>query len=337
MELYTFLPLYNVEIDDDIINQDFSDFRIITNDIFISQYENIAKNFVSDNFLYQLKNDIRTPYAGELYTREYAKYILCKRNKCYQPKNMQDENELKILRQEANDTKIEFDKFILLARLLKNGRLQIHNCYCFTPVYQCCSKLQNSTSIEHISSFFYSEKPLFENHYKLNESAMIEIVKNISLLKILDDKKMAVPIMYFLHYYSATNLFDRIIKLAIILESTMLANCREELKHKLRIRTCAFLQKDIDNILSIFYDVRSSIVHNGDIGTSLYKKIKNTLKYEYKTDVEILFYFIQKEIEPIIREVLYMSLNIFNSSETIKNYSQLVDEIDKNIMTKVTI
>ncbi len=65
MEAYIFLPIYNVNVDDNIINQDFSGFRIITNDVFLSEYEKLVKNVISNEFLNELKCDIRKPNHGE--------------------------------------------------------------------------------------------------------------------------------------------------------------------------------------------------------------------------------------------------------------------------------
>ncbi len=111
-----------------------------------------------------------------LYTRELAKYILFKKYESYQPKNMQDKNELDISREDINKIKIELDHFILLTRLIKEGRIQVYKGYFFSPIYYSCFQLHSSTSIDHIRPFFYSEKPLFENHYEFNKTVLKEIV-----------------------------------------------------------------------------------------------------------------------------------------------------------------
>ena len=77
-------------------------------------------------------------------------------------------------------------------------------------------------------------------------------------------------------------------------------------------------------------------MHCGDISNELYKKIKNIMRNKYNTNIEALFYFLQEKIEPIIRSVLFESLKIFNNSDKIKNYTQLTENIDKQIITSIS-
>ncbi len=336
MQVYIFIPLYNVDVKESVLDKNFGDFKIISSDIFKTKYEHLVLNQISQEFLTELDKDIKKPHAGEGYSREYAKYLLMKECNITYPKNIANTEEKEQFDEEIREIKRAFDKFILTSRILSSGRLQIHNGYIFSVPYYACFQLHTSTSIEHIRPFFYSEKPLLEGYYSMNEDKFNSINDNIHLLNVLDNLKLSIPILYFTHCYSATNLFDRIIKLAIILECTMLANCRDELKYRLNLRTCNFLGKNVSEELSIFYDARSSIVHCGDISNELYKKIKNIMQNKYNTNIEALFYFLQEKIEPIIRSVLFESLKIFNNSDNIKNYTQLNESIDKQIITSIS-
>ena len=336
VQFYIFLSLYNINIDESVLDKNIGDFKIISNNIFKTKYEHLVSNQVSQEFLFDLNEDIRNPHAGEFYTREYAKYILIKECNITYPKNIANTEEKEQFDEQIREIKRTFDKFILTSRILSSGRLQVHNGYIFSVPYYACFQLHTSTTIEHIRPFFYSEKHLLEGYYSMNEDKFNCIIDNIKLLNILDNLKLSIPILYFTHCYNATNLFDRIIKLAIILECTMLANCRDELKYRLNLRTCNFLGKNVSEELSIFYDTRSSIVHCGDISNELYKKIKNIMQNKYNTNIEALFYFLQEKIEPIIRSVLLESLKIFNNSDKIKNYTQLSESIDKQIIKSIS-
>lgn len=336
MQFYIFIPLYNIEVEESILDKNFGDFKIISSDIFKTKYEHLVLNQISQEFLTELSEDIRKPHVGEAYTREYAKYLLMKECSLDYPKNITNKEEKEQFDEEIREIKRTFDKFILTSRILSSGRLQVHNGYIFSVPYYACFQLHTSTSIEHIRPFFYSKKPLLEGYYSMNIDMFNNIINNIKLLNILDNLKLSIPILYFTHCYNATNLFDRVIKLAIILECTMLANCRDELKYRLNLRTCNFLGKNVSEELSIFYDTRSSIVHCGDISNELYKKIKNIMRNKYNTNIEALFYFLQEKIEPIIRSVLFESLKIFNNSDKIKNYTQLTENIDKQIITSIS-
>lgn len=326
MKVYVFIPLYNVKIDDNAIDKDFGGFRIITNDIFEKKYEELVHNIAND-FLVDLKNDIRQRQKGELVTRELSKYILLKEADFNNFENTEREK----LNSDINKLKIEIEKFILAARLLDCGRIQINNGYFFSTHYYSCFQLHSSTVLDNIKTYFYSEKICFEQLYKIDETSFTNIINTINFLEPFNDEKLLVPILYFTQYYSSDNLFDRIIKLSIILESTMLADCREELNYRLKIRTCCFLQEDYTNILSIFYEIRSNIVHNGCIEKKLYKKIKTAILNKYTNDMESLFYFVQMEVEPIVRNILYKSFTFFATSKEIKNFEQLMKKIDKNI------
>lgn len=306
-------------------------FRIITNDIFENKYEKLVHNNRANEFLTDLKNDIRQRQKGEVVTRTLAKYILLKETDINNFENIEQEKR----KNDINKIKIEIEKFILAARLIARGKIQINNGYIFSSYYYSCFQLHSSTVLDNIQAYFYSEEICFEQLYKIDETSFTNIINEINILEPLNDEKLMIPMLYFMQYYSSGNLFDRIIKLSIILESTMLADCREELKYRLNIRTCHFLQEDISNILSVFYDIRSSIVHNGCIEKTLYKKIKTATLNQYANDMESLFYFVQMKVEPIVRNILYKSFTLFATSKEIKDYEQLMGQIDKNITTNV--
>ena len=75
MQFYIFLPLYNIKVEESVLDKNFGGFKIISNNFFKTKYEPLIINQISQEFLIELNEDIRKPHAGEGYTREYAKYL----------------------------------------------------------------------------------------------------------------------------------------------------------------------------------------------------------------------------------------------------------------------
>lgn len=80
--------------------------------------------------------------------------------------------------------------------------------------------------------------------------------------------ELSVPLRRFNQSYSRSQPEDRIIDLAIVLESTLLAKMPDELSFRLAVYGATMLADqlpphDIRNVLRAMYDVRSNIVHEG--------------------------------------------------------------------------
>ena len=114
MQVYVFIPLYNIEVEESILDKNFCDFKIISSDIFKTKYEHLVLNQISQEFLIELNEDIRRPHAGETYTREHAKYLLMKECNINYPKNIANTEEKEQFDEEIREIKRTFDKFILI-------------------------------------------------------------------------------------------------------------------------------------------------------------------------------------------------------------------------------
>ena len=93
MQVYIFIPLYNVDVKESVLDKNFGDFKIISSDIFKTKYEHLVLNQISQEFLTELDKDIKKPHAGEGYSREYAKYLLMKECNITYPKNIANTEE----------------------------------------------------------------------------------------------------------------------------------------------------------------------------------------------------------------------------------------------------
>ena len=149
-------------------------------------------------------------------------------------------------------------------------------------------------------------------------------------------KDILIPINYFMQYYRTNSMYDRIIKLAIVLESSVLAGIKGELNYRLKIRASAFLKRDCKKILDMFYKLRSSIVHNGTIDIKCFDDIRKIINDEQCSNSKALFVFVSDYIEHLVRDILYKSFEIFAEDETIKNYNQLFLSVDNEILEKIT-
>jgi asparagine synthetase B (glutamine-hydrolysing) len=69
-------------------------------------------------------------------------------------------------------------------------------------------------------------------------------------------------------------------------------------------------------------------VHNGEI-INIRKKLKS---YNNNSDTEILFYFIQNQVEPIVREILSKAFLLFSEDNNINNFEALTDKLEKDII-----
>jgi hypothetical protein len=335
LKAYIFVPLYNIEVQNkDILDKQIDGLSIISNDIFRSKYEKFINHIMSNDFLCSLNEDITIPRSGMLVTRQFAKYLLvkeCELSEYLLGTKNYNQMDFKTV---ISELKMDFEKFILAARLVQKGRIQIHKGYFFSTLYYSQFQLHSSSNLENISPYyFYLDKTFFEPIYNINLKIFNHINKEISILNKLKEENLVIPMLYFQQYYNAINLSDRVIKLAIILESTMLANTNSELKYRLGIRTSKFLNKDVKGILENFYDIRSSIVHNGEI-INIRKKLKSYIDNidNNNSDTEILFYFIQNQVEPIVREILSKAFLLFSEDNNINNFEALTDKLEKDII-----
>lgn|GEM_PF-5100324 len=337
MKISVFLPLYNIIIPDNFINVEITGFRFITNRIFESDFESkIVENSPYSGFIGNMKEDILQPRAGMLCERALSKYILFKE---YDVECKLDATGLsKELEQDRRDIQVEIEAFLLAMRLADIGRIQVNKGYMFSEFYQNEFYLHSSTPIDNISSWYRTlGNPLYEYDYTISEDNIkniIRIFEDLGSISIATNETTVVPILNWMHYYKNTNLFDRVFKLSTIFECTILADIKSELAYRLGIRCCKFLGKDVYKTLKIFYDLRSSIVHNGRIDDDTHKKINKYIKKDCEV-TESLFIFLKEYIEPIAREILCKSLEIFATGK-VQNYIKLSEMIEKQILDDIS-
>jgi hypothetical protein len=74
-------------------------------------------------------------------------------------------------------------------------------------------------------------------------------------------------------------------------------------------------------------------VHNGEI-INIRKKLKSYIDNidNNNSDTEILFYFIQNQVEPIVREILSKAFLLFSEDNNINNFEALTDKLEKDII-----
>lgn len=329
MRAYILLPVYNTNVDEELINTDIVDnYRIITNEIFFEKYKQKVVGNTPTSVYTLLEDDIGLPYPGMLYTRPLAKYIIFKE---FNIENNSDPLDYLKTREKAL-----LSSLMLSLRLIQPGRCQVNNCYIFTERYtQACVKLDYfSTNIEDMLSWASLERAYPRLIYKISKSTVSKLQQTCSIIKLYSNKVL-IPVLYFMKYYNNVSMYDCLITLAIILESSVLAGLKQELNYRLKIRTCAFLERDYTELIDIFYSLRSNIVHNGFIKEECFKKLKLFLKNEKSSETDLLFIFISEYIEPLIRDILYKSLKIFANDQSVDNYEKLFLSVDKEIITKL--
>ena len=116
-------------------------------------------------------------------------------------------------------------------------------------------------------------------------------------------KKFWLPLSYFNQYHSSKTPIDKLIKLSIVWESTILNGIQSELSYRFALRGTHLLKETLNFILKTAYDVRSCIVHTGDIDSSAAKKMRNLFN-EDDSDSLVFFKFIKDYLEPVTRNIL---------------------------------
>ena len=328
-----FIPLFNFEVDENIIGSEIiCGYRILKNsDILCNPEQNFL---IKEPFTNLFIRDISKNSTNIRLLQPYAKYVLFKQVKI-------EDNDSAFTEARVFYKK-EIDDIILAFRLASNGYIQVYNCYFLTVGHSAYTEIQSSSRIDNVCLCHRTVKNslLIENLYHLDNSILDDIKSFCDTIKQIKNKNLLVPIEYFHRCYDSHVLQDKIINLAIVLESTMLAGKNTELSYRLFLRASALLGKDVKDLLETFYSLRSDIIHNGTIQTrnnkSLYNKISKITGIKKDDYTELIFYFIKDHIEPIIREVLINSFNIFKTNEEISNYEDLIKKIDTFIIEKIS-
>lgn len=332
------IPLFNIEVDKNLLGKEFINNLVIlpSNNIL---YETEKYVFANDSFTMTFIKDITQNGPNKWLMHPYAKYVLFKRV-------ILPDNESKTVKGAKNFYKKELDGIMLALRLVSNGFCQINNLYMLTFGESIITNLQAGSQIENITINHESAqgKILVENLYHLNENNFVNTQKMFETINKLDSQTISIPVSYFHKCYDSRTPADRILNLAIVLESTMLAGKNQELNYRLFLRTSAFLEQNVKKLLETFYTLRSEIVHNGTVPDFTCKKGKKDIYdtlvkitgIERKDCTELIFYFIKDHIEPIVRKILKKSFNIFATNKKIKTYEDLNTDIEKFILEKIS-
>ena len=325
MKAYIVLPIYNVSVDSDVLNTELLDgYKIISNKIFFEEYKSKVITNEHTAFVRWLEEDIEIPKAGMMVTRPLAQYLIIKE---YEIEHDYDNT---VFINFQNLERGLLNHLLLALRLTQKGRCQVYRCYQFTQNTQGTISIDFSTNLECMYSWLSTEETLFEDIYNFT-SETIQKLKQTCLIVRPYSNEAVVPIGYFMQYYNTTSTYDRIVKLAIVLESSVLAGLEQELNYRLKLRASAFLKHDYRKMLDILYQLRSCIVHNGYIKKDCFDTLKKFLKDKDCSDTKALFVFIKDYIEPLIREILYKAFEEFSRNEKVNNFNQLFGEIEKNI------
>ena len=333
-----FIPLFNIEIDETLLEKEFvCGYKILkSNDILynINQYIFAMEPF-SNSFI----RDITQNGANKILMHPYAKYVLFKQ--IIIPDNDTE------LYKEKEKIKNEIDDIILAFRLASDGYIQVNNCYFIANGHSAFTMMKSSSQIENICISHRSRQNnlLVENLYHLSCKLFKNIKEQFNIIKEVKNDNTNIAMDYLHKCYNTNTPYDRIINLAIILESTMLAGRNEELNYRLFLRTSALLGRDVKELLETFYSIRSAIVHNGIIQErsskkknkkDVYDRISKIINIERKDKTELIFYFVKDHIEPLIREILRKTNSIFIENSSINTYEELNSQIEKFIMQKIT-
>lgn len=332
-----FIPLFNIEIDETLLGKEFlCGYKILKSDDILYNIEQFV--FAKEPFTNSFIGDITQNGANKILMHPYAKYVLFKQITI-------PDNDIELYK-EREKIKNEIDDIILAFRLASDGYIQVNNCYFIANGHSAFTMMKSSSQIENICISHRSRQNnlLVENLYNLNRSVFMNIQKQFEIVKKVKNKSTYIAMDYLHKCYNTNTPYDRIINLAIILESTMLAGRNEELNYRLFLRTSALLGRDVKELLETFYSIRSDIVHNGVIQEKsskkknkkdIYDKISKITKMEREDKTELVFYFIKDYIEPLIREILCKTYKIFVDNSSITNYEELNSQIEKFIMQKI--
>ena len=322
---YLIVPLFCINAKIEILNKNFGDgYSIVKSEDFHQKY---LDNIYDPNGL--LHADVRLPRSGAVINRPEARYVLIKKvNFCGEFFKNNDETGNKIINQEIE----QLNLLITAMRLFKSGAIHINRAYFVSDafIYNLTTKI--STTLYDINTFYYVGKEYyFIEEYQFDDETINGFLEIFNLLKRVYNK-FWLPLSYFNQYNSSYDIVDKLVKLSIIWESTILNGRNEGLKYILGIRASSLLQKNVSDILKIAYDVRSNIVHTGNIPSSLIKKIKKIIENDLN-DFGTLFNFIKVHLEPITRGILNKFLIELSKSE--KDLEEIATEIDINILNKL--
>ena len=335
---FVIVPIYNIKVDKTLLDQVLADgFSLISKQHLKKEYFEFIKKNTPVEILNLLNADLFVPDNQLLITRPFANYVLFKRTRI--EKDLDKEEHKNIIMTIGNT----INYIMLSLRLIQSGRCQINKCYILGEWFQSSFNLQCSSYLECLNTFRFLHKDFIEEEpYIINDKTFNQIKSLYNKTKRLYSNILNIPLDYFNQYYNAFGIFDRIIKLAIILESILLSGDNQELKYRLSIRACNILQKDVFDEFKAFYDIRSAIVHEGNLSDRECKKLikflpqYSNLEFNANVRSKVLFDFVNNIIAQLVREILLKSIELI-TKDNINSLKNLNKFIDNNIVRNISV
>lgn len=319
---YIIIPIFEATIEDTVLNKSIYGYKFISSEQFHKEYS--EKLYDADNLL---ENDIQLPVVGKVVTRPISRYVLIKEIE------LSDITDEKAQINNENKLKKEFDfinNLITSFHLLQSGSININKVYVLSDNSSTNYMIKSSTSLYEIKNNYFLENKYFYHirPYSISLDITEKIMRLIvDIFKVGD--KYTIPLFYFNKYFSSYDIIDKLINLSIVWESTILANQRKNLRSTLARRGSCLLHQNLSDILKLAYDLRSEIVHNGNISNKTLNKIKNSPdimdSMEEDIDFGVLFNFLIKYLEPITRTILVTILLELSSNDL------TLDDLLKNL------
>lgn len=327
---YYIVPLYNVDptdMDPRILPDGY---KLISNREFFAKYRPYLVNHHSD-----LEADIQITWEGQIVKRVTATYLLMKElqvQSLFEGKKFNPDINDELYKREQ-ETIIEW---IFALRLLCSGNIQVYQSYSLSKDFYASYSLSIGTIIDNLDNVwnFSKEEICSLDNYLLGQvksddlSAMLFKCKNNYL-------SMKIPLNYWISYYQERDLINRIIKLAIIWEATLLNDKKNELQYTLKMRGSCVLQKDIRKVFDLAYNVRSQLLHTGLVEQKTINRINEYLGKYYKNTWTTLFYFIKDVLEPMTRNILVHFLDSINENHL--TLEQTAISIDDKICSLLSL
>lgn len=328
VDTYIFVPLYNVEIEDEILDKEIYGFKIVETGIYYQKYRSLLNNQGMNYATYELDQILNYNNIMHFFSKPVCNYIIIKKILC--PKII-DQSTADYRDSLVGKNLNKLDCFIRASRCLYQGNIQVNQYFILSRVAKEIHTLPVSSENKCILGNYRSVNGnYFLPKYKLNAKIIAEIINFTKKLNKCR-KHMSIPVAFFTDYYSTSGIIERMIKIAIVWETSVLNDCSSELKYRLQARTSALLNRDLSQVLSLAYDIRSSLVHSGKITPSELKNMKKIIKIspEETDDMACLFVFLRDHLEEITRKILQTLVN--RICKTRKTLEYTAKEIDNNI------
>ncbi len=328
VDAYIFVPLYNVKINSNILDKSINGFKIIDANTYYKEYRTLLNTQNNNSCTYELDKVLNKSNIASLSPKPVCNYLIVK--KISHPRIV-SQTTVDFTNFLIGKNLNKIDCFIRASRFLYQGNIQINQYFVLSKISKEIYTLPVSSDNKCILGDYWSENYHYLlPEYKLDVNIISEIIKFTKKL-IRCKKQMLIPVSFFTDYYMTTGLIERMIKLAIVWETSILNDCKSELKYRLQTRTSALLNQNLSTVLSLAYDIRSSLVHSGTITKSELKNMRKLISIapDETDNMACLFIFMRDFLENITRKILQIFVD--DICKTRKTIEQVAKEIDDSI------